>query len=571
MVLAALCGTFLGAQLVGFVPQAKAQTVEQIIQHSQSDKRQPQEPKKAKEIRVGNEAKDEAIAPSAPLFKIRGLDVPEAPKDDVFTQPSSQPVEEKSKFWPKKDPMKKGALSLLGMVSILNPNNFAGIGIGYLNVDGIIYGTLTPNIELHFLDNKLHLGFSAPINITIFDPNNGGIKAAGKIRAKDWDEWRDYFKIIQRIQYGNQEDHFYVRLSRVGAATNGHGSLMRRYNNNMFINQTHVGLEAAAYNDYAGGEVFMSDVTLGSQVLSGLAFIKPMAFFSQNPIWRSLSFGVYYAGDLKAPTDLIRDEVGVVLMDKNDNPRYQTKGMHGLGGNVEIKPVRIGNTIDVKTYFDFSKLLSYGEGGTVGALGRFNFGEKIKQGARAKLEYTMMSPRFMPAYFDSFYEIQKLQMVGITPSTTAPTKLNFLNSLDESPLRHQIYIEGTYSILDKFAVSLGYEYGTGKQQHNIMFHIECQAVSWLRFFATYHKRNFGNFGDLFKLQQNELLYGQLRLMILPVMFLNARAYKSFYWDPYVDRGLGGLRNIWSVMFDLEFGWQWQTRMSGQKPKGVYRY
>jgi hypothetical protein len=477
-----------------------------------------------------------------------------APKASMFgkKEAASQPATAEAAR--PEDKMLKGELSMLGMTEFLNPQNFAGVGVGYFSLNSVSYLQIEPMLDLHFLQNRLHLDLGAPINVTLFDPNGGGFKAAGAIRKQDWDEWQDYFKILRRLQYGKKEDHFYLRLSQVGAASLGHGGFMRRYNNNMFANSTHLGLELDAYNDYVGGEAFLSDVTFQSRVLGGLAFVKPLGGM-QSAIARSFSIGGYYTGDLAAPTTLRRDSQGVVLTDRADNPLYYSQALHGVGADVEVKPVRIGDLIDIKTYLDFNQFINYGNGFTAGVLGRFNIPIPFFA-IRARAEYRNLGDQYLPSYFDNFYEIQKLQMVTASASTFTPTKLAFMESIHTGQRRSNGYFEVTVSWVDKLALTAAYDYGGGFLQQDFLLHAELTAFDWLRFFATYHKRNFDNWSQLFSFQENDLLYGQVRLEILPILFLNGRVMKTFVWDPSVDLGLGGLRNVWSYQADIELGWQW---------------
>lgn len=454
------------------------------------------------------------------------------------------------------DPMYKGELSMLGMTHFASQRNFVGASFGYQAIDSVKYLAITPLVDLYFLNQKLKVNLGATLNLTIFNPNAGGFSGAGRPRAQDWDEWQDYFKIIRNIQFGNKEDRLYLRLSSIGAATMGHGTLMRRYNNNMLANRTSLGFEADAYNDYAGGEFFLSDITLQSQLVGVLAFLKPLSFSMKSPIARSFSVGLSYVGDQKAPNSLVRDDVKVILMDRYLNPQINTAALHGVGFNAEVKPLRIGDNIDVKTYFDFSSLIGYGQGFSFGALGRFNFGAKrALMAVRARLEYSILHDQFIPSYFDNFYEIQKLQMVRGEPSSYAPTKLQYLQSLPKG-VGHNLYSEITFSVVDWLALSIAYEVGSGKIQQNLLLHAEFTATKWLKLFATYHKRNFQKSSELFKFEQNDLLFAQARLTVLPILFLNGRASKTFLWDPSVDKGLGGLRNVWDYRVDVEIGWQW---------------
>lgn len=483
------------------------------------------------------------------LFSTKKTEAPGSQPASASSQPAAAAADT------PKDEMRKGELSMLGLTEFLNDSNFAGVGIGYFNLDSVHYISATPMVDLHFFDKKLHLNFGATLNVTLFDPNGGGfsVPASNRIRRADWDEWQDYFKLIRRVQWGRKEDRFYVRAGRVGATSIGHGGLMRRYNNNMLANSTRVGLEVDGYTDYFGGEAFVSDVTLQSRVVAGLLFAKPLGWMDHYAA-KSLSIGVTYAGDFGMPTALTRDDQGVVLTDRAGNPLFSSGQIHGLGASIEVKPIRIGNMVDVKTYVEFNQLLGHGNGVTVGVLGRFNFLNLIA--LRARAEYRNIGNRFMPSYFDNFYEIQKLQFVTFSPSTFAPTKRDFLNALDYGGRASNGYVEVTFSLIDKLAVTAAFEGGGDPLLQNFLLHAELTAFSWLRFFATYHKRGFTNFAQLFNFRENDLLYAQARLSVLPFLAFNGRVMKTFVWDPAVDFGLGGLRNILDYRVDVELGWQW---------------
>ncbi len=477
-------------------------------------------------------------------------------KKEPSSQPSSQPASTSTNGWGyTEDKMVKGELSMLGMTEFLNPDNFAGVSLGYLSLDGVYYASVEPLLDLHFFDKRLHLDLGAALNFAIFDPNAGGFKALGRLRKQDWDEWQDYFKILRRLQYGRKEDHFYFRLSQVGAASLGHGGFMRRYNNNMFANSTHVGLELDAYNDYVGAEGFVSDITFQSRVLGGLAFFKPLSIFSSNAIARSFSIGGYYTGDLAAPLALKRDDQGVVLTDRAGNPQYTQTGLHGLGADVEVKPIRVGDTVDFKTYVDFNQFINYGNGFTGGGLLRINV-PLTSLALRARAEIRLLGDEYLPSYFDNFYEIQKLQMVTVNPSTFAPTKLALMRGIHTGKYRGNGYGEVTLGWLEKLALTAAYDAGGGAYQQNFLLHFEFEAFDWLRLFVTYHKRSFDNWRDVFGFQQNDLLYGQVRIEVLPILFINGKIQRTFAWDPGVDLGLGGLQNLWEYQINLELGWQW---------------
>ena len=465
----------------------------------------------------------------------------------------------------KKRKFYKGELSLLGVITFTNPFNFGGLELGYLFRDKNHYISATPKVSLHFLDYKLHLDFAIPLNIQFAKDNvaGTGLEFTGGIRQEDWDQWQDFFKVIRRVQFGRKEDNFYVRLSQVGAATLGHGGLVRRYNSNLFANTTHLSLELDAYNDYVGGELFIGDMTFQNRVMGFLAFFKPLSLVTKNKMARSLSIGFYYVGDMNAPDTLTRNASGIIQVDDVGNPEYKATGIHSIGLDAEFKPVKIGNSIDLKAYIDYWQLLGFGNAITIGTLLRSNFGKSSLMALRARLEYTNMGNQYIPNYFDTFYEIQKLQMVTGDKATQSLTKLGFLKSIDYGGRGHSLYAEVTFSIVDVFSFSTAYEASSGQLKQNFLMHAELFALSGLTFFVTFHKRNFDSWSTLFSSEnsENTLIYGQLELQLFPFLFINGKVARSYVWDVKQDNGKGGLRNILDYSVTVSFGKQWGPKRS----------
>ena len=108
------------------------------------------------------------------------------------------------------------------------------------------------------------------------------------------------------------------------------------------------------------------------------------------------------------------------------------------------------------------------------------------------------------------------------------------------------------------------------QAKNLALHIESQGLGWLQLFGTYHFRNFDadQFDQIFSLStDNEILYAGARLQVLPIMFINVAAQRSFRVGFSEDDSPGvveakdlrftsvGLENVWANGIDVELGWQ----------------
>ena len=330
----------------------------------------------------------------------------------------------------------KGEFAHAGVIRLVPNRSFIGARVGALIQEEIIYLTVAPKADLRFLDGRLRLGLEVPLNLEIYSlrsaadagSGGGGFDQAGRLRPGDYDEARDFVKFLRYLTYGKKEDNLFVNVGQLYAATLGHGQIMRRYAGNIDINQTRVGVEVDAYNDYGGFEMFLADVTRGN-VFGALAFIKPLSFFFDDAMARSLSLGVSWATDQKAPFTLQRGPrvgaapVGPVLTEDDGGgltpPLAHTRALNILGVDAELKVLKT-QSVDLKTYADFSMLHGSGSGVAVGVLGRFNFrvGKTVHL-LRTRLELRSYEANFLPSYFDTLYEFQKYQFIP-DPDATNP-------------------------------------------------------------------------------------------------------------------------------------------------------
>lgn len=463
----------------------------------------------------------------------------------------------------------KGEFAHAGVIRLVPQRSFIGARVGALIQDDTIYLSVGPKADLRFLDGELRLGLEVPINIEMYSLQNaadsgtggGGFDNAGRLRKGDYDEGRDFVKFLRYLTYGKKEDNLFVNIGQLYAATLGHGQIMRRYAGNVDINQTRVGLEVDAYGDYGGFEFFLADVTRGN-VFGALGFIKPLSFFSENPMARSLSLGVSWATDQKAPYELARmtpvgtATLGAVLSAGDGSPLNppltNTRAVNIFGVDAEFKVLRTDD-VDLKTYADFSTLQGSGSGFTLGVLGRFNFhvGSSVHL-LRTRLELRTYDANFLPSYFDTLYEFQKYQF---TPNLAAfgPDYTTKLRAIRErtGPRRYGLYAEATYAIPGWFVLAAAFETETEGQDQHLMLHAE---IPWkyLQLFATYHQRNLDK---PFTLNQNDLIYAGGRLKILPILFLNGRVQKTFAWDPSAFDDLGAYGDDLNFQVDVEFGFE----------------
>ncbi|MGC4117942.1 MAG: hypothetical protein QM765_26020 [Myxococcales bacterium] len=498
----------------------------------------------------------------------------------------------------KDDEFVKGELTQLGVDRIITKRSRVVVSAGYNHLDNTEYVLVYPQLHLKFGD--LAFGVGAPINIEVFNSNyptdpqaEGGnhivqFRHAGRIRNQDWDQPSDFARVLTFLTYGKKEDHVYLDVGQQHASTIGHGALVRRYNGNVDINNYKAGLQFDAYNDYVGLE-FMTNNIVMWEVMSALAFVKPISLFSDGWFAKSISLGVTAAMDREAPTSLqFEDEpacpvpgacpkANVPKVTAQNQLAYNSSVLVLGGVDLEMKIVKT-ESVDIKPYVDYSRFFLTGidnackdsnkcGGFTVGLLGRFNVGKDPVHAFRLVGELRLLGEGYKPHYFDTFYEIDKVLNLGtggVKPGSGQVPLTKLQSTVGDAshapvPERTGYYVEFSYGVRDTIGLTLSLEGDTASPGMDFVAHLEIPWLSWLQVFGTLYVRNFNDFGTLFKLDEHSIAMAGLRLKPLPILFINLRAYKMFQLNAYhTESGpLGSLQYANSVGFsgDLGFGWE----------------
>jgi hypothetical protein len=432
----------------------------------------------------------------------------------------------------------KGELSVyLGSDRLVVKNTRIGVSAGLDSFEGAYYLLLEPMLDLRFLDAKLGIGLAVPLRIKLADFTNATTfnditKDAGKLRTQDYATVHDFGRVLNYVTYGRKEDPLYISAGQRYASTLGHGTIMRRYAPNIDINYPRASAQLDAYNSLGGFEAFTNDL-LEWNTLGALGFIKPLSPFAPNNlILSTLSFGVTAVTDRTAPSAIQTDSFGVRRV-VNNRFVADVKPVTLLGFDAEVKVVKTEN-VDVKPYVDFSQLLG-GDGGlTVGALGRFNVGTDTINAFRVVAEIRQLGSRYQPGYFDTFYEIERFKYAV---DRSDPSRAVFIPKgtyiLDHGlGARTGYYVEGSWGVPGRVGLTLALEGVLGATpEKNAIAHLEVPVLDFLQFFASWYKRGITDFSGLTRLDQQTIMYAGARLKILPFLFVNGRAYKTFRMDP----------------------------------------
>ena len=462
----------------------------------------------------------------------------------------------------------KGELSVfLGSDRLVTKKSRIGVSIGVDQIGQAFYLALEPQVDLRLFDRQLAIGAGVPLRLELVDLANGpdGLpiltRHQWELRGKDYVQPRDFARLLKYVTWGRKEDRLYVNVGQRYASSIGHGALVRRYAPNIDVDLTRVSAQLDAYGDYAGVELFTNDV-MAWNLPAGLAFVKPLAFFDDGLVARSLSVGFSAAADTDAPVALAYDAARGGRQLGADG---RFAGGHALallyGIDAEVKVVKTPH-VDVKPYVDYSVLKGGDAGLTVGALGRFNAFADPVHAFRAIFELRSLGPRYVPSYFDTFYEVERYAARELPqPNGIAryATKLEDVTS-GRRPQRLGYYLEGSWGIRGRVGFTLAVE-GTGDSaEKNLVAHLEVPAVDFLQFFGSYYKRGFVDFGEVAKIDERTILFAGARLKILPFLFVNGRAFKTFKMDAALRR----YDNSPGFAVDVELGYEFDL---GRDPPG----
>lgn len=480
--------------------------------------------------------------------------------------------------------MVKGELGALGVTKLQTKNTRIGVRLGTNTIGSTIFAVGTLDFDL--MVSKLGVGLSVPLRVPIYDQSQSFsnallIQKQGlTLREEDWDELSEILRVIRFIRWGGKEQRLYVNIGTESPATIGHGNLVRRYMANVDVNRGRVSGEVDWYGDYAGFEMFVGDLLAPQNMVSAMAFLKP--FGGSSTQWlKSLSVGATFAADFAAPYRLARldgpgsfkdlPQLDTSTSSVSSPLVAETRAAQLVGVSIETKVVKT-ESADVKPYLELSQLTGGGSGVSLGGLGRFSWGkqDESQYALRVVGELRAFQGNFLPGYFDTFYEIQKYQFLkgGLNDVRADRTKLEEV--LSRAPdLKLGYYAEAQIAKIDSAAFTAAFEDSQAEGGRNLVLHVEVPTWERLRFFGSLHRRGID--GNPFAFDSNDptsllnanntLVFAGARLRILPILYLNARAFRSWKMTANPEKLTGvpasvlGFENVTGFDLDVELGYE----------------
>ena len=379
-------------------------------------------------------------------------------------------------------------------------------------------GYLSGGFGLNWIDGKPYyrIGFRPEISFANFGVGldlNLDFDSDGNLRKENFNEFTDYLSIIRYVRYGLKNDPVFIKLGALDYYTLGHGTIMHQYNNSPTYDARRIGLVA----DIDFGK-FGFESMYGSFAQSGVfgmrAYARPLQFTEAGdiPIIGNLEFGASYVTDFN---EYARVDSG--YFDQTGKFKVVKDGgaLTVLGIDVGLPLIKSSITT-ITLYVDYNKIIDFGSGVATGV--KFDFEGLGLISASAKLERRFNNGKYLPSYFNSFYEIERfksdsaagtytsksLQLANITENANGfygDLFIRVLNLFD---------IYGSYQRLDKNPKSGILNLRTAIEPEEAPFVLR----------AGYDKINIKDEKDLFKLDDRSYLFTEVGYKPMPYLLVS---------------------------------------------------
>lgn len=395
-----------------------------------------------------------------------------------------------------------------------DPNQFAG-GLGLTWVNGEPYYLFNVSPDLSF--GKFGVGLDVNLRI---DKN-------GSLRKEDFNTTSDILSLIKYVRYGHKRDKFYVRVGGLDRAILGQGNIVYYYNNRASYDNRKIGVELDIDFGKFGFESVYGDLS-GKGLLGIRGYTRPLQFTDLRsvPIIGKLEIGGTFATDLNdhsGVTNAVIDPATKNLKVLSDEGNISIVGLDAL------LPVFRSKILNIDLYSNFTKILKFGSGATVGA--GFSFNGLGLVNVDLKFERWFNGDQFIPRYFNQLYEVNRLRVDstnGFLGSRAA--ELKNARSLGNSyfgellvDVLNFVQLYGSYSRYDKISNS-----GILRLQSDLA----PKNASFV-FRAYYDKVGIQDEKDIFTLDERSILTAELGYK--PLSYLLVSFLYQWTFAPEYDK------------------------------------
>lgn len=368
-------------------------------------------------------------------------------------------------------------------------------------------GYIAGGLGLNWIDGKPYyrVSFRPEVSFANFGVGldlNLDFDSEGKLRTENFNETSDYLSIIRYVRYGIKNDPVFIKLGALDYYTLGHGTIIQHYNNSPTYDARRIGLVADIdFGKFGIESIYSSFAQSGLFGLRGYA--RPLQFFPVGdiPIIGNLELGASYTTDFNK---FARVDSG--FFDQSGNFKVAKDGgvLTILGFDVGLPLIKSSITT-ITLYLDYNKIIDFGSGIATGV--KFDFEGLGLLSVSAKLERRFNNGKYLPSYFNSFYEIERFKSDSVSRTYTGKS-LELANITENA---NGFYGDLLIRVLNLFDIYGGYQRLDKNPKSgilNLRTAIEPEGASFvLR--AGYDKVNIQDEKDLFKLDDRSYLFTEV--------------------------------------------------------------
>jgi len=397
-------------------------------------------------------------------------------------------------------------------------------GVGMTWIDGEAYYLVSLAPEIAF--GKWGVGLDLNLHVSSKDQ---------KIRKADFDETYDYIRIIRYIRYGTKGEEIYARVGSLDYARLGHGFILYNYKNSPSFDNRKVGAEFDLDFGKWGMETVYGDFA-GASVLGMRGYTRPLQFTpaASIPVIGNVEVGATFASDVRKDA---RD-TGIVIRANGasfDTTTYDAGSMSIIGIDLGLPLFKLP-VADATLYLDYAKIFNYGSGFATGIDFNFSALGMIKIFTKFERRFGQ-TDKFIPAYFDAFYELERYQY---TPGNFQSKAKTLEQTISPGPgyfgsllvdVLGTIQMEGSYQKLDLHPTSGILHIGTNTGS----------KIPLISLSAGYDKKYIKNNKDVFTLDERSLLYAEIGYKPYPFMIVSTLYTWTFAPEKDSDGNVTGYK------------------------------
>jgi hypothetical protein len=419
----------------------------------------------------------------------------------------------------------------------------ADLGIGKIDEDwfvttrvGFGFQLPVPRVDCPPTEcmTALRFGVQVPLRWRVVDnaPENDGT-----LRAEDWDETSDYFKILRFVEYGKPNEPLHARVGELGPVTVGHGTIVNGYLNVLTPDAFQWGLHTNVNTVYGGAQVLINNF-VDPTIVGVRTYVRPWGFIDRDAFMHRLAVGVSVVTDNSAPLELRRDIDGVIAVEAGVAPIVEEETWTTFTGlDVEFNLVETA-MLSVTPYTDFNVHWGQSPGYHLGTMVRVAPLESLQLASR--LEFRWLGQNYLPDYFGALYEIERYQFTGWGADVAAPKLRIAANRTGGSVVG--MYGDLSANILGVATVFGSYADYQGPDNGSIRLRLDLARVGPVKLGAFWAKDGFDSFSEMIDLD-GSLLVGEARYYVVGPAYVRADYART--WR-LIDDGTYESIDTWNI-------------------------